>query len=224
MEIAGLYLYAYLVGAVPTAYLIGRLAKGVDIRSYGSGNVGGSNVWNHVGKGWVVPLGLFEVLVKGASSIWIGEHLLGLERTSALLVVAPLLAVVGHNWSVYLKFQGGRGIAVACGTLLALAPLLLGAFILIALAGWAATRSSGFWVLISLALLPVWAVFVGDPPVISWYCGGLVALVVAKRLLSNLTALPADLPRKKVLLNRLFRDRDVDDRAEWVRRVPYNTK
>lgn len=224
MEIAGLYLYAYLVGAVPTAYLIGRLAKGVDIRNYGSGNVGGSNVWNHVGKGWVVPLGLFEVLVKGASPIWIGEHLLGLERSSALLVVAPLLAVAGHNWSVYLKLQGGRGIAVAGGTLLGLAPLLLGALILVALAGWAVTRSSGFWVLISLALLPVWAVLFGDPPVISWYCGGLVALVVAKRLLSNWTPLPADLPRKKVLLNRLFRDRDVDDQAEWVRRVPHGTK
>lgn len=224
MEIAGLYLYAYLVGAVPTAYLIGRLAKGVDIRNFGSGNVGGSNVWNHVGKGWVVPLGLFEVLVKGASPIWIGDHLLGLERSSALLVVAPLLAVAGHNWSVYLKFQGGRGIAVAGGTLLALALPLLGAFILVALSGWAATRSSGFWVLISLALLPVWAVLVGDPPVISWYCGGLVALVVAKRLLSNWTPLPANLPRKKVLLNRLFRDRDVDDRDEWVRRVPHGTK
>ena len=224
MEIAGLYLYAYLVSAVPTAYLVGRLAKGVDIRGYGSGNVGLSNVFQHVGKGWVVPLGLFEVLVKGASPIWIGEHLLGLERSSALLVVAPLLAVAGHNWSVYLKFQGGRGIAVAGGTLLALAPLLLGAFILVALSGWVATRSSGFWVLISLALLPIWAALVGDPPVISWYCGGLVLLVVAKRLLSNWTPLPADLPRKKVLLNRLFRDRDVDDRAEWVRRVPHATK
>jgi glycerol-3-phosphate acyltransferase PlsY len=224
MEIAGLYLYAYLVGAVPTAYLIGRLVKGVDIRNYGSGNVGGSNVWNHVGKGWVAPLGLFEVLVKGASPIWIGEHLLGLERSSALLVVAPLLAVAGHNWSVYLKLQGGRGIAVAGGTLLALAPPLLGAFILTALSGWVATRSSGFWVLISLALLPLWAVLLGDPPVISWYCGGLVMLVVAKRLLSNWTPLPADLPKRKVLLNRLFRDRDVDDRAEWVRRVPSGTK
>lgn len=224
MEIAGLYLYAYLVGAVPTAYLIGRLAKGVDIRGYGSGNVGGSNVWNHVGKRWVVPLGLFEVLVKGASPIWIGDHLLGLERSSALFVVAPLLAVAGHNWSVFLKLQGGRGIAVAGGTLLALAPPLLGAFILVALSGWAATRSSGFWVLISLALLPVWVVLVGDPPVISWYCGGLVALVVAKRLLSNWTPLPADLPRKRVLLNRLFRDRDVDDRDRWVRRIPHGTK
>jgi glycerol-3-phosphate acyltransferase PlsY len=224
MEIAGLYLYAYLVGAVPTAYLIGRLAKGVDIRNYGSGNVGGSNVWNHVGKGWVLPLGLFEVLVKGASPIWIGEHLLALERSSALLVAAPLLAVAGHNWSVYLKLQGGRGIAVAGGTLLALAPPLLGAFILAALLGWVATRSSGFWVLISLALLPLWAVLLGDPPVITWYCGGLVVLVVAKRLLSNWTPLPADLSKKKVLLNRLFRDRDVNDRAEWVGRVPSGTK
>ena len=50
MEIAGLYIFSYLVGAIPTAFLIGKLAKGVDIRGYGSGNVGGGNVFLHVGK------------------------------------------------------------------------------------------------------------------------------------------------------------------------------
>ena len=224
MEIAGLYIFAYLVGAVPTAYIIGKLTRGIDIRHYGSGNVGGTNLFSHVGKGWLVPLGLFEVFVKGASPVWIGDHLLGLERSSAALMVAPLLAIAGHNWSVYLKFQGGRGIAVAGGALLALAPLLLGGVIVVVLAGWAVTRSSGVWVLISLALLPLWAVIADEPNVIIWYCGGLLALVVLKRLLSNWTPLPEDLSRKRVLFNRLFRDRDVDDRVDWVRRVPRGTE
>ena len=231
IEFAGLYIFSYLVGAVPTAYLIGKLAKGVDIRGYGSGNVGGANVFYHVGKRWVIPLGIFEVFVKGASPVWIGQHVLGLERSSTLLVVAPLLAVAGNNWSVYLKFQGGRGIVVAGGTLLALAPLLLAAAAAVALAGWAVTRSSGVWVLISLALLPLWAFLlppwafnVGDQPVIIWYCVGLLALVILKRLVSNWTPLVDGLPRKKVLFNRLFRDRDVDDHAEWVRRSPGQTK
>ncbi len=224
MEIAGLYILSYLVGAIPTAYLIARLAKGVDIRGYGSGNVGGANVFRHVGRKWVVPLGFFEVLVKGASPIWIGHYLLGLERSSGLLVIAPLLAVAGNNWSVYLRLQGGRGVAVASGTMLALAPWLLAASVAIAVGGWALTRSSGIWVLISLILLPLWAFLGPYPVVVSWYCAGLLGLIVLKRLLSNWAPLPSDLPRKKVLFNRLFRDRDVDDRAEWVGRVPSGTK
>ncbi len=236
IELAGLYIFSYLVGAVPTAYLIGKLAKGVDIRGYGSGNVGGANVYFNVGKRWVIPLGIFEIFVKGASPVWIGQHVLGLERSSTLLLVAPLLAVAGHNWSVYLKFQGGRGIVVILGTLLAIAPLLLAAGVAVALTGWAVTRSSGVWVLISLALLPLWAFLlpawsfnfgafnVGDQSVIIWYCVGLLTLVILKRLISNWTPLVDGLPRKKVLFNRLFRDRDVDDRAEWVGRSPGQTK
>jgi glycerol-3-phosphate acyltransferase PlsY len=224
MEIAGLYILSYLVGAVPTAFIMGKLVKGVDIRGYGSGNVGGTNVFHHVGKGWAMLLGVFEILVKGALPVYIGDHVLGLERSSPLLIGAPLLAIAGHNWSPYLKFQGGRGIGVVIGTLLALSPLLLVAFMVIAVSGWAVTRSSGVWVLISLVLLPAWAVLVGDPVVISFYCTGLLGLIVVKRLLSNWTPMPEGLPKERVLFNRLFRDRDVDDHAEWVQRVPHGTK
>lgn len=156
--------------------------------------------------------------------MWIGLHVVGLDRSSALLMVAPVLALVGHNWSPYLKFQGGRGIAVAVGSLLALSPLLLVAFAIISLSGWVLTRSSGVWVLIGLTLLPVWAVIIGDPVVISYYCGGLLAIVVLKRLLSNWTPFPEDIPKGKVLFNRLFKDRDIDDRAAWVYRSPSGTK
>ena len=137
-----------------------------------------------------------------------------------MLALAPLLAIAGNNWSVFLRFQGGRGIAVAAGTLLALSPLLLVLSAIVAIGGWALTRSSGVWVLICLALLPAWSILRGDPLMVSLYCAGLLALVVLKRLLSNWTPFPADQPRNKVLFNRLFHDRDVDDRAEWVRRVP----
>jgi glycerol-3-phosphate acyltransferase PlsY len=220
MEIIGLYFYSYLIGSVPTAYLIARLVKGIDIRDYGSGNVGGTNLVQQVGKWWLIPLALFEVLVKGASPVLIGQQLLGLERSSTELIIAPLLALTGHNWSVFLKFQGGRGIAVLIGSLLALAPLLLAAFLLVFLTGWLVTRSSGVWALLALASLPVWAVVAGEPSVVGWYCVGTLSLIVLKRLLSNWTPLPQDLSRKRVLFNRLFRDRDVDDRSEWVRRVP----
>ena len=231
IELVGLYLFSYFLGAIPTAYLIGKLARGVDIRDYGSGNVGASNLSYHLGRRWVFPLGISEFFIKGACPLWIGQFVLGMERSDPSLVVAPLLAVAGHNWSPYLKFQGGRGIGVASGSLLALSPPLLAIFVAVLLAGWAVTKSSGVWVLISLALLPIWAVLISpklalypDQLVLSWYCGGVLALIILKRLLSNWTPLQQGLPRKKVLFNRLFRDRDVDDRAEWVRRSPEGPK
>lgn len=223
MEIAWLYILSYLIGAVPTAFIVGKLVKGVDIRRYGSGNVGGSNVFHHIGRRWGVLLSVFEILVKGALPVYVGQHALGLERSSPLLIFAPLLAVIGHNWSPYLKLQGGRGVGVAIGTLMALSPLLFAAFMIIAMSGWAVTRSSGIWVLISLTLLPVWAVILGDPVAISFYSICLLGLIVLKRMLANWTSFPDGLPKEKVLFNRLLRDRDVDDHGEWVYRVPLET-
>ena len=69
MDLVWLYLYSYLVGSVPTAYIIARLVKGVDIRKTGSGNVGASNLYQLTGKPWLAPLGLFELFVKGGV-IW----------------------------------------------------------------------------------------------------------------------------------------------------------
>ena len=219
MDLVWLYIYSYLIGSVPTAYIIGKLVKGVDIRNTGSGNVGASNLYQVVGKRWLAALGLFELFVKGGSSIWVGQHLIGLDRSSVFLMAAPLLTVAGNNWSIFLRFQGGRGVAVAIGTLIGLSPLLLGAFAVVGLGGWAVTRSSGVWVLIALALLPLWATVSGGPASLTVYCACLVALIVLKRLLSNLKGFPTDISRKKVLFNRLFLDRDVDDRADWVQRV-----
>ena len=224
MEVAGLYILSYLVGAIPVAYIIGKAVKGVDIRGFGSGNVGSTNVFQHVGRKWAMSLGVLEILVKGALPVWIALYVLNWDRSSAVLIGPPLLAVAGHNWSIFLKFQGGRGLAVGTGTLLGLSPILLGAFAVVSIGGWSVTRSSGVWVLIALALLPVWSVIAGEPANITLFSLGLVLLTILKRLLSNWTPLPEGLPKAKVLFNRLFRDRDVDDKADWVRRVPQGTK
>ena len=220
MDIAALYIGSYLLGSIPTAYLMGRLVKGVDIRGYGSGNVGSANLYEHVGKRWVVPLVAVEVLVKGALPIWVGLYVLDIDRASAYLIGPPLLAITGNNWSAFLKLQGGRGIAVTGGTLLALSPVLLVASCVMAIGGWKVTKSSGLWVLISLVLLPLWAYLVHDNLNLVWYSLGLLGIVVLKRLSGNWTPFPEDVSRKRVLFNRLVRDRDVSDRTGWVRRIP----
>lgn len=220
MELAGLYLYAYLIGSVPTAYVIGRLVKGIDIRQYGSGNVGGSNLFYNVGRLWIVPLGLFELFAKGGSPIWIGLYLLDLDRSSFLLMGVPLAAIAGNNWSVFLKFSGGRGIAVAIGILVALAPRELAFFAVVAILGWAVFRSSGVWVYISLLLLPIWSILLREPLAIIWLGVGILTLVSLKRLMSNWTSFPEGLPRRQVYFNRLLHDRDVAHRDEWLGRGP----
>ena len=218
MELFGLYILSYLVGSVPTAHVIAKLVKGVDLRQVGSGNVGGSNLYQIAGAKWFGFLLAFDLLVKGAAPIWVGEQLLGLGDSPELLVVAPLLAVVGNNWSVFLGFQGGRGVAVTLGTLLGLSPLVLAAFFPVGLVGWALTRNSGLWVLISLALLPLWAYLSPGPPAFVWFTGALAGIMILKRLLTNRLSFPEGAPVREVLLNRLLLDRDTSDRASWVHR------
>jgi glycerol-3-phosphate acyltransferase PlsY len=220
MDVAALYIGAYLLGSIPTAYLIGRLVRGVDIRGYGSGNVGSANLWEHVGKRWVYPVAMAEIFIKGALPIWVALYVLDIDRSSALLIGPPLLAIAGNNWSIFLKLQGGRGIAVAGGTLVALSPILAISVAAISILGWKITKSSGLWVLISLMTLPLIAYLAHDNLNLVWYCFGLLGIVALKRLSANWTPFPADVSRKKVLFNRLFRDRDVSDRTGWVRRIP----
>ena len=220
IEIAGLYICSYLIGSVPTAYLVAKVSRNIDIRDYGSGNVGASNAFRHLGKLPWVPLFLFDVLGKGSAPLLAGTYLLDLRPESGMLMGASLCALAGHNWSVFLKFQGGRGVAVVVGSLAVLSPIVLAVSLVMVGIGWLLTRNSGLCVLIALVLLPVWTFITRDPTVVAWYCVGALALVVLKRLLSNWNPLHPGLPRRKVLFNRLLLDRDVDDNAEWVHRSP----
>lgn len=226
MEIIGLYVAAFVLGSVPTAYLLGRLVKGIDIRRYGSGNVGGGNVIQHVGKKWFVPQMVSDALVKGAGSIWFSVNVVGIDWNSPLLIGPPLLVLTGNNWSPFLKLQGGRGLGVAAGTLLAFSPAILGVGVLIYFGGYLLTKEAGVWALITLLSLPLMVFFFpGELKMMEgtnlvWFCLGMLGIIMTKRLTSNWTRLPGDLPRKKVFFNRLLRDRDVDDRDQWVERIP----
>lgn len=111
-----LLLGGYLLGAVPFGYLLGRI-KGVDLRFYGSGNIGTTNAFRVLGRklGFLV---FFCDLAKGLIPALLGKILGG----PGWGVVAGLAAVIGHNWSVFLTFRGGRGVAATAGVLLALMP------------------------------------------------------------------------------------------------------
>ena len=119
-------LVSYLIGAIPCGYLIGRWGKNIDLRRHGSGNIGTTNAFRILGPRWGMAVLLGDV-IKGAVAVWLAIWLVGGELFP---ILAGLVAIIGHNWPVYLGFRGGRGVATAAGVILALAPLaVLGLFI-----------------------------------------------------------------------------------------------
>ncbi|HXE41817.1 MAG TPA: glycerol-3-phosphate 1-O-acyltransferase PlsY [Candidatus Baltobacteraceae bacterium] len=133
---------AYLLGSIPTGYLVAK-AKGIDIRKTGSGNIGATNAMRVLGK----PAGIFVLLVDCAKGYvacalisplvwnWLAPHYSGffqyfhdtsVENQMKYYLVAGIFAVLGHNYTCWLKFKGGKGIATTAGVYLALAPVALG--------------------------------------------------------------------------------------------------
>jgi glycerol-3-phosphate acyltransferase PlsY len=110
----------YFIGSIPTAYIVTRLKTGKDIRKLGGGNVGGLNTYKEVGS---VPA-LFVMLIdlgKGAGVAAISHWTLHLNEPYTLIAIAA--AVVGHNWMVWLKFNGGKGMGLIAGSLLVVMPI-----------------------------------------------------------------------------------------------------
>ncbi|MBF8267406.1 MAG: plsY [Dehalococcoidia bacterium] len=216
MKEAAVVLLAYLVGSIPMAYVLGRAMRGIDIRHYGSGNVGASNVWTHVARWVAIPLGAFDIFFKGAFPVYLAQRL---DTGLWVAVAAGLAAVAGHNWSLYLKLTGGRGITVAMGVLFILSWQVLAASLLVATGG-LIFRNSALWVGIAVVLMPVWSVGFREPLPVTVLCICLVAIVALKRVMGNRgTAVPG-LRWRDVLLPRLLYDRDIASRDEWVRRAP----
>jgi glycerol-3-phosphate acyltransferase PlsY len=129
----------YLLGSIPSAYIIGRLAKGVDVRTEADGRISAAAVYRRAG---VIPfLAVIAMDVgQGAAAILIAKFL-----TDSLLVIllAGLAAVVGHNWSVFLKFRGGLGATTTYGVLAGLAIWQLLIAGLVAVVPFVVTRKSG---------------------------------------------------------------------------------
>ena len=118
-----LVLAAYLLGAIPNGLLIARL-KGVDLQKVGSGNIGATNVFRCVGKGWGVLAFVLDA-VKGFVPAFFFPRLL--ESAPPWLGLAcGAAAVAGHNWPVWLKFKGGKGVSTSAGMLLGIAPAAVG--------------------------------------------------------------------------------------------------
>jgi glycerol-3-phosphate acyltransferase PlsY len=117
MEVYLLVLFAYLLGSVPTGYILGSVA-GVDVRKAGSGNIGATNVARVVGKRYAI-LTLVADIAKGFVPVIVALNI-GLAPTATAFV--GIAAFLGHLYPVFLRFRGGKGVATALGAFLGLAP------------------------------------------------------------------------------------------------------
>jgi len=118
----------YFVGSIPTGFLIGK-ARGIDIRQHGSGNIGATNVWRVLGWKWGLVAFVSDFL-KGFLLLFLYQQYANADgeigRNCLFLVVAGITAIIGHNYTPWLGFKGGKGIATSAGVLAALMPPVLG--------------------------------------------------------------------------------------------------
>ncbi len=220
-ELVLLIIGGYLLGSLPADYLAARWARGIDLRQYGSGSVGITNLGRATSRRIAMAVGIFD-LVKPMIVVWLAK-LTGLDIAGQL--IAGLMVVIGHNWSIFLRFQGGRGIIATIGLIFIL-PLLHGMVPWELIIGLTITAIFAF----TVRNLPLGVLFaMGSLPLVSWLVGkplvftlGFLALfiiMIIRRLALPRSAMAASLSTREILVNRFLFDRDIRDRETWLNRT-----
>jgi glycerol-3-phosphate acyltransferase PlsY len=200
----------YLLGSIPTACIVSRLRKGIDIRDIGSGNMGAANVMREIGAPEGIFVGLIDI-AKGAGAILIAQTL----NLSQLWVFgAGFTALVGHNFPVFAGFRGGRGSATVMGIFLVLAPKAMLVTLVVVVIPFFTTRKFSAAILIGIALVVVGFVLL---PLFIWLLEGslmLVCYVLAIgifMLVRNLSVI------KQILTKGIINDITYDTQLKKVR-------
>jgi len=175
MRLVALAVAAYLLGSLPSAFLIVRLTKGLDVRNVESGNVGALNAFRATGLGWVGLAVLAVDVAKGLAAVLLAGAGAGL----VLQAVAAGCAVAGHNYPVWLRFRGGKGLAAAAGALSVITPLSVPLWAAMWAVGYALSGYIALGIIVGTALLPV---------LLGLLAGGPYALAVAPVCLLVLAA------------------------------------
>jgi acyl phosphate:glycerol-3-phosphate acyltransferase len=183
VEIAVVALFAYLVGSIPTGYLLAKL-KRVDVRAAGSGNIGATNVARTAGKG----LGILTLVIdaaKGALPVLFASALAPEIRAGpgfaiGLSCAAALGAVVGHVFSIALRFHGGKGVATALGAIAALDPPALLAALAVFALGFALSRRVSLGSILAAPSAPIAAWLLGSPTIVVVTLTVIAAIVVGR--------------------------------------------
>jgi glycerol-3-phosphate acyltransferase PlsY len=178
MPAAVLWLLAsYFVGAIPTSHLLSRLFAGIDLRQHGSGNLGATNLYRVLGWKYAIPAALVDI-AKGAIPVLVfAPHA---SHSELFALACGAVAILGHVFSVFVGFKGGKGVATAAGVMLGLAPVALAVaavvwVLLVRLTGYVSLGS-----IVAAAVLPA-AVYLLEPsasPALLWIAIGIAATVI----------------------------------------------
>jgi glycerol-3-phosphate acyltransferase PlsY len=193
-----LLLAAYVLGSIPFAQVLARV-KGVDLRTVGTGNVGAGNLTKNLGAGWGLAAGVLDGL-KGLVPVWLCLKG-GLGPGAAGLV--GLAAVIGHNWSIFMRSRSGRGLATAFGLIVALHPPLAIWTTGWAVAGW--KIGGGVAGFIGWGLLPIVSISLGGPATESLLILFLATVLVGRRMQGN----PGDDMDRGSMMRRAIYDKDL---------------
>jgi glycerol-3-phosphate acyltransferase PlsY len=212
---------AYILGSIPLSYITAR-SRGVDIRKRGTHQVGTGNLWRTTSHALGFFVGIFDFL-KGMAMVFIA-YKAGLDASLQLFI--GIAVITGHNWPVFLRFHGGRGIAAALGLIIIMPSLNAPAeittwplisFFGVGIAVLLVAHRTPVPVLAGLITLPITSAIAGEPSEIIIGYATLLLIIIIKRL----TAQPnkeTTIGMGHVLLNRFLFDRDIKDRKAWVYR------
>jgi glycerol-3-phosphate acyltransferase PlsY len=188
----------YLIGSIPNGLLIGKRLYNVDLRQFGSKNIGATNAFRTLGL-WPALWVFLTDALKGVIAVYLGNLLVG---TPTALLTGGIAAIVGHNWSILLNFTGGRGVATGLGVIAVLVPKITVVIFLL----WAIivyiTRYVSLASIVSAVLVPILMWFSGEQ-IEFFYFGIIAALFVVGRHKANIERLLKGTELKIKVGNRL---------------------
>jgi acyl phosphate:glycerol-3-phosphate acyltransferase len=187
---------SYLIGSIPTAFIFGKAIKGIDIRKFGSGNVGATNALRVLGKGVGISVLILDIL-KGVVPIFLSQIII--VRTNnipaeILRLLMGISCICGHNWTLFLNFKGGKGIATTLGVFIGLACKTpgLGAVLILVVLSWLLvfmlSRIVSFSSIIAAFILPL-SVHVFKQSRVIFIASLVLSVFVIIRHKSNITRL-----------------------------------
>lgn len=162
---------AYLIGSIPNGLIIGKLFWQIDLRKHGSKNIGATNAYRTLG---AKPAALIFImdLLKGIIGVWLGSYMIG---TPLAMILGGIAAIIGHNWSIFLKFTGGKGVATSLGVIAMLMPQVT----IVVFVTWVVivylTKYVSLASIVAAMMVPICSYFFNEP--LEYLCFSILAAV-----------------------------------------------
>ena len=215
IRIVLIFFIAYIYGSIHPTSIIAKKIIGIDLNKKGSKKLGLGNFTTFMGKKWGFILLPYELLIKGAIPVIIFQKY---NFEIPIIITTSIIIIIGHCWSIFNNFNGGRGILTGSGVLLIIAPTILFISLLLVIIGKyiLRIRDSAILILFVLILLPVWSLIFQYQDEILLFSILFPLVTILKRVSSNsLIKINNTSSIKKVLIYRFIFDRDIRNRNKW---------